>query len=148
MQQVSFKGCFVCGPDNKCGLKASFSTVGDDRVEGYFTPDTAHSGYENTIHGGIIMSFLDETLGRLAFTRDRLFLTHTLEVTFRKAAVPGVQLKAVGELKKWSTRQFTTEGVVTDPTGDVIATARGRFLVMSETMEKKLLPDGVRYVET
>ena len=147
MQQVSFKGCFVCGPDNKCGLKAGFTTTEDGTVEGVFTPDEVHCGYENTVHGGIIMSFLDETLGRLAFVKGRMFLTHTLEVKFRRAALAGVELKAAGKLIKWSSRQFTTEGTVTDPEGQIIATAKGRFLVMSESMEKKLLPDGVKLVE-
>ena len=148
MQQVIFDGCFVCGPDNKCGLRARFVTTEDGKVEGTFTPDELHSGYENVIHGGIIMSFLDETLGRLAFVKDRLFLTHTLEVTFRRAAVPGVELTAIGELIHWSSKQFRTEGVVMDPDGEVIATAKGRFLVMSESMERRLLPDGAKIVET
>lgn len=147
MEQVSFEGCFVCGPDNKCGLKARFITTNDGKVEGFFIPDELHCGYKDTVHGGIIMSFLDETLGRLAFVKDRLFLTHTLEVTFRKAALPGVELTAVGELKQWSSRQFRTEGVVTDPDGEIVATARGRFLVMSESMERKLLPDGIKIID-
>ncbi|UCF88943.1 MAG: PaaI family thioesterase [bacterium] len=92
MDQLLFPGCFVCGPDNECGLKSTFRTLDNGKVEGVFTPDRKHAGYEGVIHGGIIMGFLDEVLGRLAFTKDRLFLTHTLEVTFRKAAAPGKQL--------------------------------------------------------
>ena len=84
MDQILFSGCFVCGPDNECGLKSTFKTLKTGEVEGVFTPDVKHCGYEGVVHGGIIMGFLDEVLGRLAFTRDRLFLTHTLEVTFRK----------------------------------------------------------------
>ncbi len=88
------------------------------------------------------MGFLDAVLGRLAFARDRLFLTHTLEVTFRKAASPGKRLKAVAKEEDWAKRRFKATGTVTDEDGDVVATARGTFLVMSEKMEKELLPDG------
>lgn len=142
MDQVLFSGCFVCGPDNECGLRSTFRTLPSGEVEGTFTPGTRHSGYEGVVHGGIIMGFLDEVLGRLAFARDRLFLTHTLEVTFRKAAVPGQLLTAVAREEEWSRRRFRASGTVTDGSGDVVATARGTFLVMSEKMEKELLPEG------
>jgi len=142
MDQINFEGCFVCGPDNQCGLKADFRNLDDGGVEGTFTPDSAHCGYEGVVHGGILMGFLDEVLGRLSFRKDRLFLTHTLEVSFRQAAAPDVPLKAIAELMEWSRRQFTAEGTIFNPDGEVVATAKGRFLLMSETMENKLLPDG------
>jgi len=142
LDQIVFSGCFVCGPDNECGLKAGFRTLGNGDVEGSFTPGSKHCGYEGVVHGGILMGFLDEVLGRLAFTRDRLFLTHTLEVTFRKAAAPGHPLKAVARETSWTKRKFTAEGTITDGTGDVVATARGTFLIMNEKMEKTVLPEG------
>lgn len=142
LDQLLFSGCFVCGPDNEYGLKARFTTLETGGVEGVFTPDRKHCGYEGIVHGGILMGFLDEVLGRLAFTRDRLFLTHTLEVTFRKAASPGMPLMAVAKETGWSKRKFTAEGTITDHEGDVVATARGTFLIMSEKMEKTVIPTG------
>ena len=139
MDQILFPGCFVCGPDNECGLKAGFQTLDSGDVEGSVPPDRRHCGYEGVVHGGVIMGFMDEVLGRLAFTRDRLFLTHTLEVTFRKAASPDVALKAVASEINWSRRKFTAEGTLTDEKGDVVATAKGTFLIMNEKMEKKVL---------
>lgn len=147
MDQVLFSGCFVCGPDNECGLKSTFRSLETGEVEGVFTPDVKHSGYEGVVHGGIIMGFIDEVLGRLAFNRDRLFLTHTLEVTFRKAASPGKQLKAVAKEEEWTNRRFKATGTVTDDDGNVVATAKGTFLVMSEKMENDLLPQGRRSIE-
>ena len=142
MDQLLFSGCFVCGPDNDCGLRSTFRALETGEVEGVFVPDVKHSGYEGVVHGGIIMGFLDEVLGRLAFNRDRLFLTHTLEVTFRKAASPGKPLRAVAREEEWSKRRFRATGTVTDEDGNVIATAKGTFLILSEKMEKELLPKG------
>jgi uncharacterized protein (TIGR00369 family) len=142
VEQVLFSGCFVCGPDNECGLKATFENLDTGIVEGNFTPDTRHCGYEGIVHGGVLMGFLDEVLGRVAFARDRMFLTHTLEVSFRKAAAPDKPLKAVAKETEWSKRKFTAEGTLTDEDGDVVATAKGVFLVMSEKMERELLPEG------
>jgi uncharacterized protein (TIGR00369 family) len=147
LDQLLFPGCFVCGPDNVCGLKAVFKTLDSGDVEGVFTPDQGHCGYEGIVHGGILMGFLDEVLGRLAFTRDRLFLTHTLEVTFRKAASPGAPLRAVARETNWSRRKFAAEGILTDKEGDIVATARGTFLIMSEGMEKELISGGGRKKE-
>jgi uncharacterized protein (TIGR00369 family) len=142
VDQILFPGCFVCGPDNECGLKATFRTVESGDVEGFFIPDSRHCGYEGMVHGGVLMGFMDEVLGRLAIARDKLFLTHTLEVTFRKAAAPDRPLKAVAREINWSRRKFTAEGTLTDEEGDVIATAMGTFLIMSEVMEKSILPGG------
>ncbi|GBE15813.1 MAG TPA: PaaI family thioesterase [Proteobacteria bacterium] len=144
MKQVLFDGCFVCGPDNRCGLNATFRTLENGEVEGIFTPKDVHCGYDGIVHGGVVMGFLDETLGRLSFAKDRLFLTHTLEVSFRQAAAPDVPLRAVAHLKEWKKRQFITEGTVFDSDGEIIATAKGRFLVMSEKMERDLLPEDRR----
>jgi uncharacterized protein (TIGR00369 family) len=148
VEQILFPGCFVCGPDNDCGLKATFQTVDSGDVEGLFIPDTVHCGYEGMVHGGILMGFLDEVLGRLAFARDKLFLTHTLEVTFRKAASPNKPLKAVAREINWSRKKFTAEGTLTDEVGDVVATAKGTFLIMSEIMENEILPGGRPTVKT
>jgi uncharacterized protein (TIGR00369 family) len=142
MDQLLFSGCFVCGPDNECGLKATFRTLETGEVEGLFMPDKRHCGYEGIVHGGILMGFLDEVLGRLAFIRDRLFLTHTLEVTFRKAAAPDKTLTAVARQTSWTKRKFTAEGTLTDDQGDVVASATGTFLIMNEKMEKTVLPQG------
>ena len=139
MDQVLFPGCFVCGPDNEWGLKGTFETLESGEVRGVFTPDRRHCGYEGVVHGGVIMGFMDEVLGRLALARDRLFLTHTLEVTFRKAASPGKPLTALASEVEWSTRKFTARGTMTDRDGAVVATARGTFLLMSEKMERNLL---------
>ena len=144
MDQLLFSGCFVCGPDNECGLKAGFKTLDSGEVEGVFKPDRRHCGYEGIVHGGILMGFLDEVLGRLAFTRDRLFLTHTLEVTFRKAAAPDRLLRAIARETSWTKRKFTAEGTLFDGDGEIVATARGTFLVMNEKMERELLPEGRR----
>ncbi len=144
MDQIAFSGCFVCGPDNRCGLKARFRNLEDGKVEGTFIPDAVHCGYEGIVHGGVLMGFLDEALGRLAFQQDRLFLTHTLEVSFRRAAPPDSPLRAVASLVDWSRRQFTCEGVLYDAQEEIVATAKGRFLIMNEKMERDLLPEGVK----
>jgi uncharacterized protein (TIGR00369 family) len=114
----------------------------DGVVEGAFVPDEHHCGYEGIVHGGVIMGFLDEVLGRLSFQEEKLFLTHTLEVSFRKAAAPGKRLTATARIVDRSRRQYRSEGELVDDDGEVVATAKGRFLYMNESMEEKLVPQG------
>lgn len=135
--QPSYAGCFVCGTDNPAGLHARFRTVSEDEVEGVFDPFPHHCGYRGVLHGAVIMGLLDETLGRLATARGRLFLTHSLAVTFRKAGELGDTLTSRARLLKWGRRDFTAEGEVLDGKGEVVATATGRFFLMSERMEER-----------
>jgi uncharacterized protein (TIGR00369 family) len=135
--QPAFSGCFVCGTDNPAGLHATFRTVSEDEVEGVFHPAPHHCGYQGILHGAVVMGLLDETLGRLATARGRLFLTHSLAVTFRKAAEAGDTLTARARLGKWGRRDFTAEGEIVDGRGEVVATATGRFFIMSEKMEER-----------
>jgi uncharacterized protein (TIGR00369 family) len=136
-RQESYSGCFVCGPDNPAGLHAEFHTVSENEVEGTFRPQPHHCGYQGVLHGAVVMGLLDETLGRLATARGRLFLTHSLTVTFRKAGELGDVLSARARLVEWNRRDFTAEGEITNSRGEVVATASGRFWIMSERMEHR-----------
>jgi len=136
-RQETYGGCFVCGKDNPAGLHADFTTVSSNEVEGTFTPLPHHCGYQGVLHGAVVMGLLDETLGRLATARGRLFLTHSLSVTFRKAGELGGALASRARLLEWGCRDFTAEGEILNAKGEVVATATGRFWIMSETLERK-----------
>ena len=68
MSDIDFSAnnCFVCGPDNPIGLKIKFTIDDDDICRGRFTSMENHVGYQNTTHGGIIFSLLDD-IGELGF---------------------------------------------------------------------------------
>ncbi len=142
-RQESFAGCFVCGPDNPAGLHAEFHTVSENEVEGTFRPLPHHCGYQGVLHGAVVMGLLDETLGRIATARGRLFLTHSLAVTFRKAGELEDVLTTRARVTGWGRRDFTAEGEMINGKGEVVATATGRFWIMSDKMEQKFLTQRV-----
>jgi hypothetical protein len=60
-----YQQCFVCGQRNPCGLRLRFRQDGA-RVVADFTGDVAHQGFPGVLHGGVLASILDETLGRVS----------------------------------------------------------------------------------
>lgn len=138
MEQIPFEGCFGCGPDNSTGLKATFRNMKDGGVEGFFTPQQHHCGYNDVVHVGPIAGFLSEVLGRLALGKDQYYLTHSINITFKCSVSPGVRLHAMSKLKKYSRSHFLAEATVYGPEGEVIATGEGRFITMERAEAKRV----------
>ena len=58
--------CFACGPENPIGLKIDFHVVGDE-CTAEFTPNENHVGFQNTVHGGIIYTALDDVTANILY---------------------------------------------------------------------------------
>ena len=139
MEQIPFNGCFGCGQNNEYGLRATFRNMSEGGVEGFFTPQQHHCGYSDVVHVGPITGFLSEALGRLAFHRDQYYLTQSMNVTFKCSVSPGVRLHAMARIKKYYKSNFTAEGGVYGPEGELIATGEGRFVTMVRAEAKKVV---------
>ena len=100
MEQESFSGCFGCGEDNDSGLRATFRNMENGDVEGFFTPQHHHCGYQDAVHVGVITAFMSEVMGRLALTNDKYYLTHSLDLTFKCAVSYGTRLRAHSKMKR------------------------------------------------
>ena len=142
MEQIPFDGCFGCGPDNEFGLKATFRNMSDGGVEGFFTPQQNHCGYNDVVHVGPIAGFLSEVLGRVAFHRDLYYLTQSMNITFKCSVSPGVRLHAMAKVKKYSKSHFTAEATIYGPEGEVIATGEGQFVTMQKAEAKRIAGKG------
>ena len=139
MEQITFKGCFGCGPDNKCGLNATFRTLPDGRVEGVFVASQNHIGYKDSVHVGPMVGFLSETMGRLAFTKDLYYLTHSLSVKFHCAVSPGVKIRAFATIKRHIGHHITAEAKMYGPGGELIAVAEGKFALSERPNVKRIV---------
>ncbi len=137
MDQISFEGCFGCGPTNDAGLKAVFRTMEDGRVEGVFVAGQQHIGYPDSVHVGPLVGFLSETMGRLAFQKNLYYLTRSIEVTFKSAVSPGVQIRAFATLKRIHGDHLSAEAKMYGPGGQIIAEAEGKYLLSKRPTIKK-----------
>jgi len=138
MDQISFEGCFGCGPDNASGLKATFRNMSDGGVEGFFTPKQHHCGYRDVVHVGPIAGFLNELLGRLAFNRDQYYLTQSMSITFKCSVSPGTRLHGMSRFKHHSKSLFTAEAEIYGPEGELVARGEGRFISMERAQVKRI----------
>ncbi|MFH1119204.1 MAG: PaaI family thioesterase [Bacteroidota bacterium] len=76
--------CFGCSPDNPIGLKLEFLTEGEF-VIAEWQPDPWFRGWNNTLHGGIQATLLDELASWLVFVKlNTSGVTSKMEVKLRK----------------------------------------------------------------
>jgi uncharacterized protein (TIGR00369 family) len=108
--------CFACGPDNPVGLKIDYQQVGDT-VEAEFVFGDLHSGAPGYVHGGILMTVLDDAMawaaiavrGSFAVTAEftsrfsrpvRVGATHTVVVNVSQIRADTGTIEATGEIRR------------------------------------------------
>ena len=131
--------CFVCGPDNRAGVQARFTLgPGPDEVRAEFVAAPHHRGYPDRIHGGILASVLDETLGRAVALHGHWTFTARLDVRFRQPVPLGARVEVVGRLVRDRGRFVQAEGEARLADGRVVAEATGLFHKLPPEEEAQL----------
>jgi len=121
--------CFCCGADNPHGLKLAIESGDDGEVFTYFTPPDYFQGFHGVVHGGILSTLMDEIMAHAALRGVPYnAATARMEVSFRRPALTGVQLKIIGRIKSVTGRRITTEAEILNPDKKKIAEATGLFL--------------------
>lgn len=134
--------CFVCGESNAFGLKLRFTTDGKI-VQTRFLPRPEHSGFKQTIHGGIIATLLDEIMAWACAVATRRFgYCAELNVRYLNPLRPGVETEATAELVvNRKNRLFETKAELRDASGQVFATATGKYLPLKDTEWRGMMDD-------
>ena len=92
--------CFACGKDNPIGLHLQFS-VDADSCRTTFRPKPEHQSYDGRMHGGLISTLLDETMGNYCYLYEKkIAYTAKMSVRFRQPVLIGELLKVVAKVKK------------------------------------------------
>ena len=87
--------CFACGPDNPIGLQIKFE-LNDGICRGEFTAGENHVGYENTVHGGIIFSALDDVMANVLYLQHIKAHTARCEIPLPQGAAGRTGSQAAG----------------------------------------------------
>lgn len=134
-KQPNGKNCFVCGVENDKGLGAFFYETDTNEVVALFTPESVHQGYPGRLHGGVVASILDETIGRAIQigSPDTWGVTAELSLSYKKPLPYGQQLKAVARVTKDYRLLFEGEGEIYTQDGEVAVTAKAKFVKMDLT---------------
>src|SRR5688572_3816864 len=126
-------GCLVCGRQNPHGLHLHLHVdESTGEVETHFTPKPEHIGFEGIIHGGVLVTVLDEAMVWAATWRGRRFcVCGEMTVRFRKVAEVGKPLIIRASVESTRGKMSQTSGRVLDHAGNERASAEGKYLALA-----------------
>jgi acyl-coenzyme A thioesterase PaaI-like protein len=125
--------CFACGPRNDRGLGLAFAVEGTSVVADFAMP-REFSGAPRFVHGGVVMTVLDEAMAWSTIgIRRRFALTKSFEVDFAVPVLVGQPYTArgiPGPLVEGS-RVLEVRGEIRAADGTLCASARGDYWLMT-----------------
>jgi len=111
--------CFACGNDNPIGLHIQFNVDGEE-CTAEFTPNENHVGFQDTVHGGIIYTALDDVTANIMYRQGRKAHTARCEVRYRQPSRVGEKLKLKGWIDSERRRLVILKGEVRRASDDVL----------------------------
>jgi uncharacterized protein (TIGR00369 family) len=126
------QSCFACGAVNAHGLKMQFFSDGS-RVFAFPQVPEHMVGWDRIVHGGIISTILDETMGWAAIHLfKQLGVTETITIEFKKPIKVQQPLTAMGSpLEAPSGRSVRMQGQLFNAQEQLCAQATGRFKLIA-----------------
>ena len=121
--------CFACGKDNPIGLHIDFAYE-DGVCRAEFTPNENHVGWEDTVHGGIIYSALDDVTANVLYRQGRKAHTARCEIRYREPLRVGERIRLRGWIEKEKGRLVVLKGeAVRIADSAVIADCEASFML-------------------
>jgi uncharacterized protein (TIGR00369 family) len=120
--------CFVCGKKNGAGLQFEFRKnrqSGESEAEVVFP--THLQGWQNTVHGGLLATVLDETMIKAAAAAGIKTVTAEITVKYKKPALTGAPYLAAGKVLETRGRIVLAESRICDASGTIYAQATGKL---------------------
>lgn len=135
--------CYACGLNNPRGLHIPYEKVGD-AVEAVFSLGAEFSGAPAYVHGGVVMTVLDEGMSWATIAlRSRFAVTRDFTSTFRRPVLvdqPHLLRVECSELDA-DGRTLHLTGTITREDGKTCTTAQGTYWAM--TVEETAVASGV-----
>ena len=129
-KQKNSKMCYICGMDNPFGMKAQFYDMENGSVISPVTYKSFHQGFPQRVHGGLIVTVLDE-LSIRAFWHSgnyQLGVTTNLEIKYKKPVPYDIEVLAHGYVIEDKSRMFKTLTQIIDKDGTVFAQGIATYL--------------------
>jgi len=121
--------CFACGKENPIGLHIDYH-VADGICTAEFTPNENHLSWEDTVHGGIIYSALDDVTGNIPYALGLTAHTARCEIRYRKLLRKGQTILLKGWTEKQKGRLMVLRGEARlKSDNELIAECTASFLV-------------------
>lgn len=129
--------CFVCGDQNKTGLKVAFFYE-NGKAKAQYTPTKEFEGYKDILHGGILSALLDEVMIYSLIAQGTVTMTIQMEVKFKKPAKIGEMLLMEGWVTDDKGKILCTEGKIFTEDGTIVAQSKGRYYRVRGEIKKKI----------
>jgi len=122
--------CFACGTDNESGLRLKFSYGDGDRTaRTRFVADGAYQGWKDLVHGGILMTLMDETMAKAAVHCGLNIVTAEMTSKFKSPARVGMPLICSAKIEDIRKRLVYARASIQGEDGSVIAEATGKLMI-------------------
>jgi uncharacterized protein (TIGR00369 family) len=126
--------CFVCGQKNTLGLRLRFrENAADQTVESEVTFPTFLQGWQDTVHGGMLSTVLDEVMVQAALFAGIKCVSAEITVKFKKPAATGTPYSLIGKVLESRGRVIEAEGQIKDASGTLYAQATGKLFQVKGT---------------
>ena len=131
--------CFACGEKNYAGLQMEFFTDGQ-RLYSFLRIPAKMAGWDQTIHGGIVSTILDEIMGwGVIYLCKKIGVTKTITVDFVKPVFADQEMTVVGEIRaKESGRSVLMSGEIYNSESVLCARANAEFKVLDPKVAIRL----------
>jgi acyl-coenzyme A thioesterase PaaI-like protein len=125
------KGCFVCGRENAEGLQLEFRIRdGGQKVETTFIPPKRFQGWKDVVHGGIIMTLLDEVMAKTVYTLGKRAVTADFHARLKSPAKVMEPLRFEAEIERQVKKIIYTRAAAYKPDGTVVAEAKAKMMLI------------------
>ena len=122
------QNCFVCGKKNRLGLQIEFREQQQGQeVTADVTFPVHLQGWQETVHGGLLATVLDETMIKAAAAGGITCVTAEITVKYKKPAMTGTAYRVFGKILEVRGRIVSAESRLCDSGGQVFALATGKL---------------------
>ncbi len=125
--------CFGCGPYNRTGMKLEFALDEETGlVRGIFHSSGRYRGSQDSLHGGIIATLMDEAMGKLNRLDRIVAPTAELSVEYLKPVRLERKIVVEARATRQLGRNYWRESTVSDTDGTLLACGKARFVKIAD----------------
>lgn len=136
---VSGYHCFGCASTNPSGLRLEM-LLADDALTAPVVFGGDHASYPGVVHGGIVLTALDEVMGNLLVGRhDVVTFTVSLRARFLAPVLVGSPYQLVARMAAPPGRLYKVHGELWDVDGVAMATAEAAYAPISDEQARRYL---------
>jgi acyl-coenzyme A thioesterase PaaI-like protein len=129
--------CYACGSANERGLHMTFRLEGDRTICEY-TPCAYQQGYPGRMHGGVVSTLIDETMGWAVYHAREWGATARLNIRYRHPVALEQTLRIEAWIVKNRGRLMELRAEVLGEDGRLLAEGDGVFMKLDGRMASEM----------